>query len=83
LSRVNDPESRMVSGERALQAGRLLFLENRRLIRSHQDSIAGLTDQWSEVRDLQGLVGEQRLMIESLRDRVGILGVSDFRLFQR
>jgi hypothetical protein len=63
----------MVSGERALQAGRLLFLENRRLIRSHQESITRLSDQWSEVGDLQGLVGEQRLMIESLRDRVEIL----------
>ena len=56
----------MVSGERAFQAARLFYLDNRRVIDRLDGGLESFRDQWTEVGDLRRTVEDQARTISDL-----------------
>ena len=60
----------MVSGERALQGAALLFIENRRRVVQHGQTLSDLTESMGELAELRAMIRRQEEVISSLTDRV-------------
>ena len=72
-SRAREAEVRMVSGERAFQAARLFYLDNRRVIDRLDGGLESFRDQWMEVGDLRRRVEDQARTISDLEIRLARL----------
>ena len=72
-NRAQEAEVRMVSGERAFQAARLFYLDNRRVIDRLDGGLESFRDQWTEVGDLRRTVEDQAWTISALEIRLARL----------
>ena len=72
-NRAREAEVRMVSVERAFQAARLFYLDNRRIINRLDEGLESFRDQWTEVGDLRRTVEDQARTISALEIRLSRL----------
>ena len=70
LGQLRASEARMVTGERALQGAALLFIENRRRVVQHGQTLSDLTESMGELAELRAMIRRQEETISSLTDRV-------------
>ena len=70
LGRLRSSESRLVSGERALQGAALLFVENRHRVVQHGRALSDLTESMGELAELRAMIRRQEETISLLTDRV-------------
>ena len=66
LSRIQEPEAWMVTGERAFQAAGLLFMENWHQVVQNSQKLDNLVESMGELRELRQMVRRQGEMILSL-----------------